>query len=339
MEEQTFTNVPPEALKEQIDRNGIVFLFEPMKDYLAQKQFISSSMLHDMITLTPYQFIYKWTLPDEETEALIFGSAFHTYILEPEKFLDQYMVLLRRNLPEPDKNFVNTANKNYRNTLRMECEVDGKILLQEEDFSKLVMMKDRLATTGSTKNILSQQGLTEISIYTTVTWNERKYYIKLRPDRVSLIKPFYLDLKKTKDASPAMNKFPKDAFTYGYDIKVAFYFDVLKEHWEKLMRFTNTEPLVWKYDTVNEVDVPEWVPLKRALIIAVEDEPPFDFSVFNIPDDTMEIGRYRYKQSLARFAECLDSGNWPGYEMMAEEGSGGIINLVLPKYAGEEIVI
>lgn len=327
---QVFTNEPEPELKRLIDQQGVVFRIEPMKTYLAHKQFIGASKLHDIITLTPLQYLYKWLNPPPETDATIFGSAFHTYILESKEYARLYDIFDPANRPLKDKNFQSKENRVWRDEWMTACEMRGTIMLPKEDDDTIKEMEKSLQSNPTTRNILNQTGVRELSIYTKVIWNNWTFYVKIRPDFVSLIKPVYFDLKTTRDASPAKNKFPSDSFRFGYDIKVALYFDILFKHWEKLIE--------WCIATYITIPTQSTQKLKRALIIAIEDSAPFDIAVYNVPEETMEMGRYRYHAAMDRFQTCLKSQKWPGYEIYGPDEQG-IFDLYLPKYAQEEIVI
>lgn len=327
--ESLFTNQPDPELEDLIDEQGVVFRVEPMKTYLAQKQFIGASKLHDIITLTPLQFIYRVLNPPEETEATLFGSALHTYILEPEKFNEAYDVYDPSLRPEKDKTFQSKQNKEWKENFHIACEMRGTIPISLEDLQRLDEMHKALSRNTTTNNILHQEGVKELSIYTKITYNDFTFYVKIRPDFVSLIRPFYLDLKKTRDASPEPNKFPADCFRFGYDIKCSLYYDILAEHWVSLNRFAAGNPTPY-LERVQD--------LKRALIIAIEDEAPFDIAVYNIPEVMLESGRYRYRAGLDRFKTCLQSQKWPGYEIYGANDQG-IFDLVLPPWTNREIVI
>ena len=50
------------------------------------------------------------------------------------------------------------------------------------------------------------------------------------------------------------------------------------------------------------------------LLIAVETEPPFSVIMYMMDDETIQLGRRKYRSYLKKHKECLDSGNYPGYD-------------------------
>src|SRR5574344_1572 len=66
---------------------------EPSEDYRAKKDWISRSDLANIGICPAY---YKWRTENEvaATPALIFGSAFHKYILEKSDFKNSYAIQL-----------------------------------------------------------------------------------------------------------------------------------------------------------------------------------------------------------------------------------------------------
>ena len=53
---------------------------------------VSRSELH-VLARSPMHYKYAQDHPREETPALTFGSALHCYVLEPERFADEYIVV------------------------------------------------------------------------------------------------------------------------------------------------------------------------------------------------------------------------------------------------------
>lgn len=328
-----FTNIPAEELKSRIDSEGAVFIVEKMKHYLDRTQFLSAGLLHKMITSTPKQFLYEWELEAiardtkeiiEDSPAQREGSAFHSILLEPDRFAYEFAVLDESQKPVPDKDYRTKANAEWKAAFEAKCQITEKIMLTWEQFRVVKDIQSVAMADPDISNILSQEGLTEISIYTKLVWNGFTFYIKIRPDRISTRMPFFLDVKTTKSASPEINRFPSDAASYGYDIKMALYYDLISDHIRKMFKeFTVENPN------------PE---LKRCLILAFEKTPPYDSMIYNITSDTIEIGRYRYRAALDRIAKCITDNKWPGYSFLAEEGHRGIVDLILPAWVGKEII-
>lgn len=327
-----FTNTPPPELKDQIDGEGVVFRIEPMEEYLAQDQFISAGKLHSMLTKTPKRWLYDWQIEsifrkegieEEETAATILGSALHTLTMEKQYFENEFIVYNPEDRPEQSKGMTSTINKDWKAKFIAQAKIKGQRVLKQEDFEIVLNQSNAVNNHPIASNILQQNGVTELSIYTTVEWGGKAFYVRIRPDRILYEKPNFIDLKRSRDASP--NKFPKDAGEFGYDIKMALYKDILSMHWLRLLEFLQVE-----ITPANEA-------LKHSIIIAVDNTPPHDIAIYPIPDVTHELGQYRYRAALDRFGKALESDEWPGFEIYSEDH--GLIPLILPPWYSKEIVI
>jgi len=95
-----------------------------------------------------------------------------------------------------------------------------------------------------------------------------------------------VDLKTTKDASD--DAFGKSVMNYRYHVQDVFYCDV----WE------------WAF---GEQPPP-------MLFLAVESDMPHCVAIHRIPEDFRQYARKLYRADLNLYAECLESGEWPGYD-------------------------
>jgi hypothetical protein len=54
--------------------------------------------------------------------------------------------------------------------------------------------------------------------------------------------------------------------------------------------------------------------LRHLVIIAAEKVPPYCVGVYRIEADAVAAGDEELRPLLRLYAECMESGNWPGYE-------------------------
>lgn len=94
-----------------------------------------------------------------------------------------------------------------------------------------------------------------------------------------------VDLKTTEDASP--EGFAKSMANYRYDVQAAYYLDGVQAA-------TRKRP-------------------KAFVFIAVEKKPPYGVGVYVLDSDSLELGRAQYQHDLRIYAECVRTGEWPGY--------------------------
>jgi exodeoxyribonuclease VIII len=153
------------------------------------------------------------------------------------------------------------------------------------------VMKDETALA-----LISAQGECEESVF----WNDATYGFpcKCRPDKRIPELKMLIDLKSTVDASP--EGFAKSVINYGYDIQAAWYLSGINAAQSDLYR--------------------------DFLFVAVEKNPPYLTQVYRATDDVIESGKKKIRSMIGRYAECLKTDVWPGYD-------GGVIDIVLPSWA------
>jgi hypothetical protein len=131
------------------------------KEYHSDKTCISKSGLSE-IKQSPMH--YKEGCEEDEDEkeqkeALIFGSAYHSYILEPEKFEDEYYVFDDSAIYSVliDKGFTSPrSTKDYKQWAESEMRIIGdKKLIKKDSFERIKAMKDRLFQHPYAKMLLS----------------------------------------------------------------------------------------------------------------------------------------------------------------------------------------
>jgi len=150
---------------------------------------------------------YRWKKdnPEKPTDALTFGTAFHTAFLEPEKFNDQVAV-------GPS---VGKRTKGWKDFVALN---EDKIVLHPNDFDVLNEMLESLRNNDLAMSLLRTK-VRELSAY--------NYYddllIKARADAIDLERNMLVDLKTTQDAS--LDKFSRSAAEYKYHVQAAFYLD------------------------------------------------------------------------------------------------------------------
>lgn len=351
--EYRFTNIPDDdEVKQNVDKHGFCCIFEPMKNYLGRMQYLSAGKLHEIIMTTPEQFHYFWVQeyikrksgePMEESDATRRGSALHTLVFEESLFDSKHLVYNAAERPEPEMTMASKKNKAWKDNIMAQALMKEKTVITFEEYEVLRMQRAKLLANDTAWNILNQPRIVELSIYFKLQWNGRIFYMKIRPDMIAMKKPFYADLKSTRNASPEINKFPSDCHSFGYHVKMALYYDGIA-------------PIIGYLTKANGYD--ENKTLSQSIILAVESDEPYGVCVYSsgeseqvrydqdgepyqVDNDTnfISVGRYRYRAGLDLFAKCLESGNWPGYEIKSEEGNGGIIELTLPKWALGEIIV
>ena len=231
--------------------------------------------------------------PREETDAMRLGTAVHTAVLEPDRFLEVYV-----KVPEGDKR--SRAVKEAWS----EIEAAGKLPLSPSDFDAIQGMARSIREHPLAGRWLSG-GTAEISGYWTQHIDsdglDTEILCKCRPDYIKELGNQYVivDLKTTRNAEPRY--FGKTAYwDYQYHISAAHY-------------LTGMEKL-------------RGVRAQGFIFVAVEKTPPFAVNVFEASEEFIQAGTETNQELYKIFASCQSSGNWPGYPAISRK-------LMLPRGA------
>jgi len=192
----------------------------PQEEYRADEG-VSRSELH-VLARSPMHYKYAQEHQREDTPALLFGSALHCYVLEPERFADEYIVV--------GKIDRRTTEGKAQVT---EIEASGKLPVSEDDYDTIKAMSESIRANPYAVRLL--KGEHEVSYFATDPTTGIR--IKCRPDcrvdlgGVSVI----VDLKTTRSAST--ESFSRACLDYGYDLQAAMYKQIVDEVEGKPHRF------------------------------------------------------------------------------------------------------
>lgn len=295
--------------------------FDSNEQYHGNKDYIGSTSLK-LIKLSPLHYKNQEPL---DTEAIRFGSAYHCFILEPEKFDKEYFViddtefcneLIQNGKLDAKGNRVSVSKPRATNEYKSWYEQqisksEGKILFDKEDLSKLEAMKSRLFSNRFARNLL-QNGEAEKSYYCDLEIiTGQRIGVKVKPDYCKPNKRVIVDLKTCGKGVAAKNEFPKHAADMDYHISAAMYSDMLS--------FTENKGMNWDF-----------------IFIAQEKVVPYAFNIFKASPQFISQGRYEYELLLQLLAWCKENDKWPGYQVFCEN-EYGINELSIPKYAINEL--
>lgn len=148
---------------------------------------------------------------------------------------------------------------------------------------------------------LLEAGAAELSGY----WHDAATGVRLRfrPDFLPDLpgRPIIVDYKTAASAHP--RRFAKSAADYGYHQQAPWYID-------GLTATTGAEDAAF-------------------LFIVQQKEPPWLVSVCQLDPDDVELGRQQNRAAIELYAQCVESGRWPGYE--------GLSLISLPGWARRQI--
>lgn len=218
--------------------------------------------------------------PPEPTPQMVFGSAFHSALLEPENYARDYVLAPKFDRRTKDGKAAAEA---------WEAANAGKIPLTEDQVLAIGAMVDAVRAHVGAARLLAH-GVAEMSGF----WIDPDTGIecKCRPDFTSLAGETIVcivDVKTTTDASA--EGFSRAIASLGYDVQAAFYQDGLKALTGRSIPF---------------------------YFVAVEKDPPYAVAVYEAAEDVIEVGRRKYRGALQLLKWCRDNDSWPAYQPNGE---------------------
>lgn len=271
-------------------KQGIVI--ESNKEYHSYREAISKSRLEKMSVCPSY---FKWCEdnPQEPSEDMILGSAFHKIVLEPQDFDKEFIIM--------EKFDRRTKDGRLAYEHQMQLVQSGMQVITQEQYDTICGMRDSLFKNKYAKVLL--QGNVEQSFYFNDDLTGE--YCKCRPDIWRKLKDdsiVIVDLKSTKSA--LTNDFIRDVVKYGYDLQDFHY--------------------------TNGVSKVLNVPKDKIsfIFIAVEKKPPYLCNILQADEFILQRGEALFREYIGKLHECRESGNFYGLN-----GAYDVINnLSLPTY-------
>lgn len=273
-------------------------VIETNKSYHSNTTAISKSRLANMSKTPAY---FKWCLdnPQEPTEDLIIGSAFHKFVLENNDFNKEFAVL-----PSVDKR--TKVGKAELEEFMLKNE--GLDFINLDAYFMIEDMANSLARNPYVEKLL--KGHHEQSMYFADEFTGIE--CKIRPDCYKVIgdKVIITDLKSCKSAEPT--DFMKDIVKYHYDLQAYMYrLGVAK--------------------TLN-------IPIENVLFVfvCVEKKAPYLSAVYEASQDIFDRGEMLFRKYIGMYKECLETNNWYGYNGIANTPiTIGLPNYMINNNQGE----
>lgn len=236
----------------------------PEREYHAHPA-ISKSLLDRVARSPMHARAYLDGDRGEETPAMAFGSAFHAALLEPARAGDRYALF--------DGDLRTKAGKAERDAIIE----SGRSILRPNDASMITRMIAAVHRNNTAREYLSMTGIAESSVF----WAHPASGLELRcrPDYWIQSHGIVLDIKTTRDASPAA--FARFVAKYRYHVQAAHYLDGTQA--------------------------------ERFVLIAIEKDSPHAVAVYELDEASLDLGRQAREQDIATLAVCMSTDDWPGY--------------------------
>jgi hypothetical protein len=144
----------------------------------------------------------------KDTPALKFGRAVDTYILEPTRFAEKYLIS-----PDCDKR----SKENKQIWKDFEDSLDGREYITQEELEKIISIYSKVMESSAMR--LIQGGRSQVC----AVWMDKPTGLlcKSRWDYYAPKVPMITDMKSTTDASP--DGFSYSLYKYGYFQQAGFY--------------------------------------------------------------------------------------------------------------------
>ena len=167
---------------------------------------------------SPEKFKYFLDHPVEQTPALVFGSACHKAILEPNDFPNEYAVA-----PAVDKR-TKAGKEEWE---RFCAENEGKTVVSSDDATVFAEMADAIRNCPLAKKLICGKGQSEVPIFWTDKETGEKCKAKL--DRVVTYRrrKYIVDYKTTMAADTF--HFNSSIWKYGYFFQAGMYAEGLNK--------------------------------------------------------------------------------------------------------------
>ena len=165
---------------------------------------LSSTFLKNLIQKSPGHAIYEINHPAEKPE-FDFGTAFHTILLEPNKFQESVTTFNGRRYGKKWDEF--------------QAEAGDKLILKPDDLDRLTAMRDSVMSMTTAKGLFSD-GVAEQSYF----WVDEMSGLmcRCRPDWENTAVGVLADVKTTS-ALASKSSFSRTIANFHYDLQAAFY--------------------------------------------------------------------------------------------------------------------
>lgn len=240
---------------------------------------VNASLLKEM-TRSPLhawaRYIDPNRKPSEPTPAMAFGTACHSAVLEPDAFAAEYVTA-----PEGIDRRTKEGKERWA---AFEAEAAGRTVLKADEHEAILAIRAAVMAHGLAGTWLAN-GEAEVSWFAESP-DHPGLILRGRTDRTVVVGDGALlvgDLKTTTDAT--RSAFVAEIYRRNYHLQAAFYVDLLALCGH---------------------------PVGHFVFIAAEKTHPYAVGVYHLDPEDLEVGRQAYKRELAKVADCLASGRWPG---------------------------
>lgn len=240
---------------------------------------------------SPAHYIADKENPREPSDEMNFGKLFHSAMENPEKFLDLMVVEpLFTGFTKDGKESAQSGEAKQKKKEWYAALSKEAIVIPAKNHSQLVGMVHAVRKHKIVGNMI-KDGVRETTV--VVTDPATGQPLKCRPDVIA-VKGYLIDYKTTRDASPSffLNQIFSDRGTSPFYVLGAAHYT----HCARIAQVARGESFVF---------------------VAIEKTPPFGIMVYPLDRGQLEVGESHRAPLTRRFANCVQSGEWPSYDQKA----------------------
>lgn len=235
---------------------------------------VNFSRLKELVR-SPKHYAFRIENP-KDTHPMRLGSAAHTAILEPHRFLAEYALWDERT---DDGKVRPRRGKGWDAFV---VSSGGKRIVKADEYHLAMAMRDAVRSHKPAMRYL-RKGDSEVSMWWADADTERECKGRVDWLTVDGNVDVLVGVKTARDCRCL--PFGNAAAKLGYHLQWAFYADGYEA-------ITGKSP--------------------RVVEIVVESAPPHDVAVYIIPAEILDVGRDEYRTLLKKLAECEEADEWPG---------------------------
>lgn len=229
-----------------------------------------------IINKTPYHFRYRMDHEKEQTKAMLFGSAIHAYILEPDTFRQQYAIA-----PDCDRR-TKDGKEEWADFLDL-CAETGADPISIDEMQTINEMAAVLKTNPLAVQLLT--GKHEQEFYWTDDLTGERCKCKVDCITTWDGQDWIVDYKTTESCEDG--HFERSVAKYGYQFQAGMYC-------EGVFQSTLTE--------------------HRFAFVAQEKSAPYAVRVYLCDPEWVLRGYDKFRELIGIYHQCNETGFWPGYE-------------------------
>ena len=265
--------MPELEIKDKIESETPLGIYKvKFKEYQNVSYLNQSSIKH--YSKSPAHYYSNKKNPKEATAAMVEGRVWHTGILEPETFFNEYAIQ-----PKINKSTI-IGKKALAEWLE---EHHGKEPVTKELTDNIYQAHEQIHANPSLSPFL-KGGHAELTFLTKDPFID--FYKKGMLDYWHPDTNIIIDLKTTRNCD--IDSFSRDIQNMLYHVQAAWYCDQVKEA------------------TGRKVEA--------YAILALEKTAPFSCRLFVLPEKVIEQGRILYNRYLGIHKTCLENNKWPTFE-------------------------